>query len=135
MGKVVAAVLVLPLLVSCGSSGGSTESPAVKTHSMTVEVAEQGFAYCLSIYGGAATVRDASGVVVGTVTLPPSKSQANDGAFATRVLGDIVWVSSASVQVRDSDFYQVEIQGVAGSVTLQKSDLQANGWIAEIVCG
>ncbi len=127
MRKLVVALLAL-LFVACGCSGSAA------THSLTVEVAELAPA-CLSFSGTPVTVRDGSNEIVGSTSLPAPRREPNTGAYRARLLGDSILVSSASLQVSDSDFYQVEVEGVPGSVTFQRSDLQANGWKAQLVCG
>jgi len=41
---------------------------------------------------------------------------------------------SLAVEVPDSDFYQIEV-GHRGAVTYSESDLQSNGWTADLSIG
>jgi hypothetical protein len=104
------------------------------SHLLTVDVGELQPA-CLSFSGTPVVVRGASNEVVGSLTLPPPKREPNTGAFRATLLGQTILVATASVQVPDSDFYQVEVQGLPGSVTFQKTELEASGWVAGLACG
>jgi hypothetical protein len=131
-----AAVLAL-VTVGCGEATPQQSTPEPVTHDLTVEVSYGSLAAgCLDLGGGTVvTVRDADGTIVGSVGLPAPESRPNPKPFETGILGDTISSASASLDVPDSGFYEVEVEGLANAVTFNASELAAEGWVARVVCG
>jgi hypothetical protein len=72
--------------------------------------------------GAPVTVKDKAGTVLASSFLGSGTSAGSDCTF------------SLAVEVPNSDFYQIEV-GHRGAVTFSESDLQSNGWTADLSIG
>ena len=72
--------------------------------------------------GAPVTVKDKARTVLASAFLGNGTSAGSDCTF------------SLAVEVPDSDFYQIEV-GHRGAVTFSESDLQSNGWTADLSIG
>ncbi|MGZ8603982.1 MAG: hypothetical protein ACXWX9_04400 [Actinomycetota bacterium] len=145
MMKRAVAVVLVGLVAACSDGGGGGGDGGGGGHTLRVHLfvdtefeglsLDRGLGDPCTPYADTARVviRDAGGEIIGTETgsIGEGTLVNVDGGPDTGVDCDVGTISVADVP--DSDYYEVEIEGVPGSVTASADELAANDWTLEVV--